>query len=662
MAIDPSGRLLIADTFNQRIRRVEEDGTLITLVGSGVAGFSGDGGLATDALVQDPNDVAVDALGRMVIADTGNHRIRRVETDGTITTIAGTGEAGFSGDGGPAINARLYTPRGVHVDPSGRVFIADTQNNRIRCIHTDGSITTVVGSDPPQVGCDGCDGGGGDGGASAAAVVGIGDGGPATAAFLSAPEDIAVDPLGRFIISDLGNRRVRRVELDGTIATVAGNGHYLYTGDGGPATETGIGYVKSVAVDSLGRLIITHDLWNRLVFRVELDGTISTIAGNGASGSSGDGGPASHARLTPVAVAVDDLDRIFIVDSENGRIRRIDVDGTITTVAGLVHPPGPGPVTRARLYPPAALVDFPEATLLSVGDFGRVVRVNVGDNDEDNDNSVDVVVGYDNAAPEAFPQARFAPLLQDARGVAFDTVALTLVITEQDTGDLRVIGLDPDDDGVIDDAGAWTNRSIATDLAGPAGIFFDAARDDFVVVDETDHCLKRIDRDGVVVNVVFGRCGTAGVFPGFLNEPTHGVLSPLTGAVYVADTGNHRVLRVQHGIASLVIGDGSVSSAGEGSPARLFPVNAPRQLALDRFGNLYVASTTSLRLVENIDGDDDADGDDRVTTIFGGGARDTFPESDTFCLHTVVVDDDDRVFAADACQGFLVKLSPTRRP
>jgi hypothetical protein len=147
-----------------------------------------------------------------------------------------------------------------------------------------------------------------------------------------------------------------------------------------------------------------------------------------------------------------------------------------------------------------------------------------------------------------------------------------------------------------------------------------------------------------------------------LNEPTHGVVSPLTGAVYVADTGNHRVLRVQDGIASLVIGDGSVSSAGEGSPARLFPVNAPRQLALDRFGNLYVASTTSLRLVENVDGDDDADGDDRVTTIFGGGARDTFPESDTFCLHTVVVDDDDRVFAADACQGFLVELRPTRRP
>jgi DNA-binding beta-propeller fold protein YncE len=180
--------------------------------------------------------------------------------------------------------------------------------------------------------------------------------------------------------------------------------------------------------------------------------------------------------------------------------------------------------------------------------------------------------------------------------------------------------------------------------------------DTFVVVEEDDHCLRRVDRDGVTVGDVFGRCGSAGIFPGFLNGPTHVVVSPASGAVYVADTGNHRVLRVEGDDATLVLGDGSVSSAGEGAPARLFPVNAPRQLALDGFGNLFVASTAAVRLVANVDGDVDADGDGRVFTVFGGGARAAFPESDTFCLGALTVDADDRVFAADACQGFMVEL------
>ena len=118
------------------------------------------------------------------------------------------------------------------------------------------------------------------------------------------------------------------------------------------------------------------------------------------------------------------------------------------------------------------------------------------------------------------------------------------------------------------------------------------------------------------------------------------------------------MLRAKDGAVTLVIGDGSVSSAGEGAPARLFPTNTPRQLAMDAFGNLYIASTTTVRLIANIDGDDDADGDDRVATIFGGGDRLVFPESDTLCLHTVTVDDEDRVFAADACQGFMVEIIP----
>jgi cysteine-rich repeat protein len=710
VAIDPFGRVLIADRGNNRIRRVDADGFIATIAGTGSNSFSGDGGPATSAAISATGDfvgragIAVDPVGRLFIAATDERRICRVDLDGTITTIVGTGETADAGDDGPPTGAAVRSPAGVAVDALGRLLFADAEDNRVRRVELDGSITTIAG------------------GGGAYAVDGV----SATDAYLNFPEDVAVDSLGRVLIADTSSHRILRVELDGTLSTLAGNSNDGFLGDGGPATSAALSLPSGVAVDARGRVLIA-DTFNSSIRRVELDGTISTIAGNGEEGFSGDDGPATSASLyRPTDVTVDLLGRVLIADSMNYRIRRVELDGTITTlagtgesdfsgdggaaknatlsnptsvavdsrgrvliadvrvrrvdengiistVAGRVHPAGPGPAAQARLYPTSALVEIPDDALIAVGELGRALRIDL------TDSVVDVAVGYglnfdvigdfslgfsaSSASSEGHGQAPFAPLLEDPRGVAFDPVGLTLVITEQDTGDLRVIGLDPDNDGVVNDASAWTNRSIATDLTGPAGIVYDAAEDGFVVVDERDHCVKRVGRDGAVVDVVVGRCGTAGLFPGFLNQPTHAVASQASGAIYVADTGNHRVLRVDGaGGASLVLGDGSVSSAGEGSPARLFPVNAPRQLALDRFGNLYVASTTALRLVANVDGDDDADGDDRVTTVFGGGTRETFPESVTFCLDAIVVTDVDRVFAADACQGFMVELVPTFTP
>ena len=193
------------------------------------------------------------------------------------------------------------------------------------------------------------------------------------------------------------------------------------------------------------------------------------------------------------------------------------------------------------------------------------------------------------------------------------------------------------------------------------GIAFDPTADAFIVVDRDEHCVRRVDRGGAAVATLAGHCGEPGDRVDFLNDPTHAIRSPASGAPYVADTGNHRVLRIDGDEAAVVVGDGSVSSAGEGRPARSFPVNAPCQLGLDPYGNLYVASTTTVRPVENVDGDVDADGDDRVATLFGGGARDAFPESDTFCLGALIVADDGSIAAADACQGFAVRVTPTTR-
>lgn len=709
IAVDETGTIFFADAGNMRVRRVTFDalgvGTIATVAGDGTDGFLGDEGPATSGLLNDPGAVTEDALGQVFVADTANNRIRRITFDergvGTITTVAGTGAFGFSGDGGPATSAKLGRPAGVAVDSLGRLFIGDRFNSRIRCVTFDadgaGTITTIVGT--------GVGGFSGDGGpaqdAQISAPAGLavddddqlfitdgnrirrvtfdasglgtittvagngtagfaGDGGPALDAQLRTPFGVDVDGVGRLIIADTGNRRVRRVTFDGagvgTITTVAGTGVSGFSGDGGPATSAQLALPLSASVDALGQIFIgdSNNRVRRVVFDTAGAGTIDTVAGTGAFGFVGDGGPALDAQFLALASAtVGPGGDVFIAEGTARRIRRVVFDddgtGTITTVAGPVHPPGPGRFERAQLYAPRALASMGGA-LVSVGGAGRAMRL------EREAGVVDVVVGY--LQPSGAPElAAFAPLLDDARGIAFDPVALTLVITEAGSGALRIIDLDVDDDGVTDDPARWTSTSLATALVTPAGIAYDIIDDSFVIAEEDNHCVRRVDRDGVVQATVAGVCGTRGSFRGFLNRPDHVAVSPTSGALYVADTDNHRVLRIVDDAVDIVIGDGSVSSAGEGSPARLFPVDAPRQLAIDEHGNLFVTSTTTVRLVANVDGDDDADGDDRVFTIFGGGDRTVFPENSTLCMSALAVADG-HVFAADACQGFVVELRP----
>lgn len=737
VAIDSAGRVIVADTFNGRIRRVEGDGTITTIAGTGIFRFSGDGGPATDASMVSPLGVTVDDVGRVVIAESGNRRVRRIELDGTIITIAGTGGIGFSGEGGAATSAPLVAPNAVIIDDMGRVLLADSDSSRIVRIELDGTITTIAGTGENGRSVDGVAAATAmltypagialdpqrrvliaesglhrirrvdlDGTITTIAGTGFigffGDGGPATNAHFRLPSAVAVDDDGRIYILDGGNRRIRRIDLDGTINTVAGTGDDEFSEDGVAAASAALIEPRGLAVDHEGRVLIA-DAGTHRIRRIEIDGTITTVAGTGQPGFLGDGGPAIRATLSsPGGICVDATGQIWVADRDNGRIRRIDLDGMIETVAGAasgdvadaalavdaslspegvavdslgrliiaeadrervrrveldgrivtiggrVHPVGPGHLDRAKLYGPVALVSTLTGTVVSVGDFGRALQIDA--------TGVEVVVGFDRASPRVAAEARWSPLLEDPRGAAFDALEHTLWITEYATGSLRIIGLDPDHDQVVDEPSRWTNTRLETELQGPAGIVYDETDDSFVVVDEAEHCVKRLGRDGAVTETIFGRCGSPGLFPGFLNDPSHLAVSPRSGAIYVADTGNHRVLRLVDGSAAVVIGDGSVSSAGEGAPARLFPVHAPRQLAMDEYGNLYVASSTTLRQVRNIDGDDDADGDDAVSTIFGGGDRLEFPESDTFCLDTVAIDDAGDVYAADACQGYMVRL------
>ncbi|MFI7104425.1 RICIN domain-containing protein [Streptomyces sp. NPDC050161] len=302
IAVDSAGTLYFSDYNNHRVRKITTDGKISTVAGTGAAGNRGDNGPAVSAQLNCPREVAVDGEGALYIVDANNHRVRKVAADGTISTVIGTGAAGFSGDGGPATAARLNLPLGVAVDSTGVLYVSEYHNNRVRKITTDGKISTVAGN--------------GTAGSK-------GDGGPAVSAQLNRSHGVAVDGEGVLYIAEYGGHRVRKVAVDGTISTVAGTGAAGFGGDGGPAASAKLNGPVGVVVDGEGVLHIAEYGGHR-VRKVAVDGTISTVAGTGAAGFGGDGGPAASAQLnTPYGLAVDCVDTLYIADFVNNRIRKI---------------------------------------------------------------------------------------------------------------------------------------------------------------------------------------------------------------------------------------------------------------------------------------------------------------------------------------------------
>lgn len=334
-------------------------GTITTIAGTDVWGFSGDGGPATAAKLYAPKGVAMDGQGNVYIATTQDNRVRRVSATGTISTFAGTGEAGYSGDGGPATSAKLYAPEGVAVDGQGNVYIADRNNFRVRKVTPGGTISTFAGTGKCCF---------------------SGDGGPATSAQLRSPDGVAVDTRGNVYIVDRDNFRVRKVNPEGTISTIAGTGVRGSSGDGGPATSAQLYPSAGVAVDGQGNVYIA-DYFNHRVRKVSAGGTISTFAGTGTNGFSGDGGPATSAVLQlPRGVAADGQGSVYIADTGNSRVRKVSPGGTITTFAGggRAFPGNGGPATSAALRggPSGVAVDGKGNVYLTSG--GRAYKVTVG--------------------------------------------------------------------------------------------------------------------------------------------------------------------------------------------------------------------------------------------------------------------------------------------
>jgi uncharacterized protein (TIGR03437 family) len=582
VAVDASGDIYVADSGNNRIREISAKGVITTVSGNGSGGYSGDGGPASGAQLSFPAGVAVDAEGNIYIADEYNNRVRKVSANGTIVTVAGNGAldssgfSGFSGDGGPATSAQLNNPVGVAVDASGSLYIADSQNSRIRKVSATGSITTVAGN--------------GSSGHS-------GDGGPATSAQIGWPFGVAVDAGGNIYFADWLNGLIRKVSAAGIITTVAGTNGPAgpYPGDGGPATGVYL-QVYGVAVDAGGNLYISDQCRVR---KVSIAGVITTVAGNGSSGTSGDGGPAPSAQISyPAGVAVDAGGNLYIAEGGNGLggdavIRRVSVAGIITTVAGngrAGYSGDGGPATSAKLNGPTGVAFDGSGNMYIADSSNSVVREVFAAT-----GIITTVAGNGSFGYSGDGGPATSAQLDGAWGVAVD-----------DDGNIYIADLVNDRIRRVSGAGTITTvagggssglgdggPATGAQLSGPNGVAVDA--DGNLYIADTGHGLiRKVSAAGTITTVAgggpYGLLGDWGLATSAWLDDPWGVAIDGSGNVYIADYGHALVRKVSAlGIITTVAGDGHDGYAGDGGPATDAQISLPQGVAVDASGNVYIA-------------------------------------------------------------------------
>ena len=576
VALDGAGNLYIADRSNNRIRKVDAAGMITTVAGDGTRGYGGDGGAAVAAQLASPGGVTLDDAGNLYIADLFNHRIRKVDAAGVISTVAGDGMRGYGGDGGPAVAAQLSLPYGVALDGAGNLYIADTGNHRIRKVDAAGVISTVAGDGTPGFG---------------------GDGGPAVAAQLRSPTGVAVDGAGNLYIADVNNHRIRKVDAAGAITTVAGDGTFGYSGDGGVAVAAQLNLPRGVAPDGAGNLYIA-DWVNGRIRKVDAAGVITTVAGGGPVG---DGGAAVAAQLyAPYGVAPDGAGNLYIADANNHRIRKVDAAGMITTVAGDGTPGfggDGGPAVAAQLRSPTGVAVDGAGNLYIADSFNHRIRK------VDAAGGISTVAGTGTWGFGGDGGAAEAAQLASPYGVTLDGAG-NLYIADRSNNRIRKVDAAGMITTVAGDGmrgyGGDGGPATAAQLSGPIDVAVDGAGN-LYIADYSNRRIRKVDAAGAISTVAgdgtsgFGGDGDPAV-AAQLNWPS-GVAPDGAGNLYIADTSNHRIRKVDAaGVISTVAGDGTPGFGGDGDPAVAAQLAAPRGVALDEAGNLYIADNGNDRI------------------------------------------------------------------
>jgi hypothetical protein len=565
VAADAAGDVYIADTGNNRIRKVS-NGVITTIAGNGFLGYSGDGGPATSAELNQPFGVAADVSGNVYIADSENYVVRKV-SNGAITTFAGNGTnpALFSGDNGPAINAVLGLPFSVAVDRSDNVFIV--AGGVIRKV-SNGAITTFAGI----YGTTGY----------------AGDNGPATSARFDYPTSVAVDASGSVYLADMDNNAIRKVS-QGVITTFAGNGTRGYAGDHGPPAAAELNHPNGVAVDTLGNVYIA-DSGNGRIRKVS-NGAIATIAG-GASVSFGDNGPATSAALyQPGGVAVDASGNVYIADTFDNAIRKVS-NGVITTFAGngtFGYSGDNGPATSAALNEPYGVAVDASGNVYIADTNNTVIRKVSGG----------VITtfagngryGYSGDSGPAASAQLCAPM-----GVAVDTAG-NVYIADNNCSVIRKVS-----DGIITTFAGNGTRGYSLDsgpatstaLNSPVAVAVDASGNVYIADAGIDNNAIREVSNGWMTT--FAGNGTNGYWGDGGPATSAGLFAPTgvavdpAGNVYISEGGPINVIRkVSNGVIATIAGNESRGYSGDNGPATSAELNGPMAVAVDADGSVYIA-------------------------------------------------------------------------
>ena len=663
IAIDASGNLYFVDNYarSSRIRTVTKStGIITTVAGNGTHGYSGDGGPATSATFNYPTGVALDTSDNIYIVDHRNSRIRMVaRSTGIITTVAGNGTYGYSGDGGPATSAQLKNPRGVAVDGSGNIYIADSSNGCIRMVmKSTGVISTVAGSVSSHPGQH------------------SGDGGPATSATFYYPAGVFVDESGNIYVADSDNNRIRLVmKSTGIITTVAGNGTYGYSGDGGPATSSKLYSPMGVFVDAPGNIYISERRNHRIRIISKSTGIISTVAGTGIyknGGYSGDGGQATSAQLnSPTSVFGDASGNIYFVDTENNRIRMVAKStGIISTVAGdgtSDYVTDEQQAKSAKLYFPSGIAfDTYGNTYIAEKSRIRMVMKSTG--------IITTVAGNGTHGYSGDGGPAISARLSNPTGVAVDRAG-NIYMADSSNHRIRMVTKSTDimttvagydrykSHGRSGDGGPATS----TWLYYPTGVALDASGNIYIA-DSFNRRIRMVTKSTGIISTVAGTARTyfdradGGLATlADLRYPT-GVALDASGNIYIADSGEDRIRMVTRssGIITTVAGNGTYRNAGysgDGGQATSAKLGSPSGVFVDASGNIYIAISfnSCIRMVMNSTG--------IITTVAGNGisgySGDGGPATSAAlrCPAGVAVDRSGNIYIADTDNNRIRVLS-----
>ena len=628
VVLDSAGNLYIADSSNYRIRKVEANSEIITNVAGSstnlwgnlinIGGFAGDNGVAIAAKLDTPNGVTIDSIGNLYIADTANHRIRKVAVgSGIITTVAGNGTGTFAGDGGSATAASLYFPTAVTVDNSGNLYIADYRNHRIRKVAAiSGVISTVAGNGNETFG---------------------GDGLAATSASLYYPSGVAVDSTGNIYIADQFNHRIRKVNtVSGTITTVAGRGWQGFSGDGFAATSADFAYPAGVTVDSGGNLYIADRGNNRIRKITAVNGIITTVAGNGIAAFAGDDGPAASASINaPNGVSVDNSGNLYIADSVNNRIRKVINPGGTSAVINY-SPTGPykaGDLVTitATFYDALADTPAPKISLSGVNTLSTTAMTKVDSKHYSYNHTITEGYGTVTVSLPNCIDINGVPLsLTPSGGATFRVFTSPLVTTGAASSVTTTRAIF---NATINDQGADTSITYEYGLSTSYGTNINSgilsagtgstAVNSFIITGLTCGTTYHYRVNGQnsaglingldaifttnacpvpeswIINTVAGNgVGDKGAATSaILWQPTAVTLDS-AGNLYIADSWNNRIRKVAatSGIITTIAGNGTASFGGDGAQATSASLNVPYGVAVDSAGNLYIADSWNNRI------------------------------------------------------------------